>query len=364
MEIHTWPRKDTAFVVIHGAGAHRPFKRLDDFVRGFWQVLQGPNPNVQWRHKLQRHEGWIESYVSLAVEGKPALDFYEYYWDCYMDHEINLVDVIRWFDLVSSGAKKFYRAKPEDRGPRAGEYLKLLGPVGRLLGGLYRLRITRIPVLGTSLTLFLNRLSRRVVELAGDVVIYVEADVRSQNYAIRQKVLRGAVEELKLLLEAGRYDQVIVAGHSLGSLISYDALNRITLDVNAGGGIPLKEAQKIAGLVTFGSPLDKVAFFFHQHTRDQEYVRRQILAHLHAFKRRLPPGKQNPVSIDNPIQHRMDQIQWLNFYHPRDPVSDSLVAYQVDRNIACDAPVRGTAQAHEAYWTWDGMYEAIGEAFF
>jgi hypothetical protein len=422
MKVNTWPERSTAFVVIHGAGAHRPFETLDKFVRGFRTVLPDPDGDldVSWRHKLQRHgriydvqaaseteplqtalaslgrlfkgsgakqtpeasskggEQWIENYVSVAPEGRSRLDFYEYYWDCYMDHEIDLEDVIRWLRTVSDGAKQFYSDRRDlaqqhedtasdlfkDGDFRAGGYFRLLGPVGWFLSSLQTLRIARIPILSQIITLLLRRVSRLLVEMMGDVVIYTDADVRSRNYTIRQQLLGGAVEELRLLLERDEYDQIIVVGHSLGSLIAYDALNRIVLEMNAQGGIHPDRAQKLAGLVTFGSPLDKVAFFFREHTRPEEYIRRQVLAHLHSFKSGALPGDQNPVPIANPVELHLDQAQWLNFYHAQDPVSGHLDAYAVDKNILIDQKVRGSAEAHAVYWTSNQMYQEIAAGFF
>ncbi|MFQ5792515.1 MAG: hypothetical protein ACE5JI_18750, partial [Acidobacteriota bacterium] len=365
-----WPKKNTAFVVIHGAGPRRPFQTLDSFVRGFWEVLKEQNQasKVRWQHKLQRHKDWIENYISLAPEGKPTLDFYEYYWDCYMVHEITIEDVIDWLNKASAGARRFYAKMPElakeyeelgvdlfkDGEFRSGGYLTLLGWVGRVLRVL---PLVRIPIVGSLIKPLLKWVSKFIVNLLGDVVIYTTADVRSRNYEIRQKVLRGAVEELRLLLENDYYEQIIVVGHSLGSVIAYDALNRITHDMSAEGGISPELAPKIAGLVTFGSPLDKIAFFFREHTADEEYVRRQILAHFHGFKSLPLPGddepspynrrakpyrqrgegpSQEPRPIENPIEPYLDKARWLNFYHLQDPISGALDAYKVDRYIRCE----------------------------
>ncbi len=163
------------------------------------------------------------------------------------------------------------------------------------------------------------------------------------------------------MLEREHYEQIIVVGHSLGTVIAYDALNRITLDVNAEGGISSDQAQKITGLVTFGSPLDKVAFFFQQHAPAEAHVRRQILSHLHAFKSLKPSGGQEPLPIDDPVTHHLDHTRWLNFYHLKDAVSGKLDAYEVDRDVRCDVEAKGQSEAHESYWTFDRMYEIIGE---
>jgi pimeloyl-ACP methyl ester carboxylesterase len=375
-----WPKRNTAFVVIHGAGAHRPFATLDKFARGFRNVLKRSNRDldVWWRHGLQRHEDWIEHYVSLEPEGKARLDFFEYYWDCYMDHQVDISEVRKWLDQVSESAGKFYAARPDlskkheqsgsdlfqDGEFKVGGYFLLLGWAGRILRSLQRLGIARIPVISTAITWLLNWGSNLMAKMMGDVVIYTTADVRSGNYAIRQNLLAGAVETLRFLLDREDYDQIVVVGHSLGSVIAYDALNRIVLDMNAQGGIGQDKAQKIAGLVTCGSPLDKVAFFFREHTRDEEFVRQQVLAHLHGFRRRPFPGEDVRIDIWNPIQRHLDKARWLNFYHLKDPVSGHLDAYDVDRNILCDVPAEGAAEAHSAYWTCDQMYQEIGAEFF
>jgi len=380
-----WPKKNTAFVVIHGAGPHRSFETLDAFVRGFWNVLREQNPGlaIRWQHKLQRHKDWIENYISLAPEGMPTLDFYEYYWDCYMDHEIDVGDVIRWLKKASDGAQRFYRDMPElarkyeDMGVdlfkdgefKSGGYLILFGWLGQVLRLLQLVRIATLPVLDQVIRFLVGLVSKLVVGFLGDLVIYTEADARSRNYAIRQKVLGGAVEELRLLLENDYYEQIVVVGHSLGSLIAYDALNRINHLMNAfdpkaevGTGPDL--APKIIGLVTFGSPLDKSAFFFREHTRDEEYVRRQILAHFHGFKSLALTGYQEPISIDNPIKPYLDNTRWLNFYHLQDPVSGSLDAYKVDRNILCQKEAQRPDKAHSAYWDDYQMYKHIADELF
>jgi pimeloyl-ACP methyl ester carboxylesterase len=375
-----WPKRNTAFVIIHGSGSHRPFEALDKFARGFWNVLRDSNPALEcsWQHRLLRRRDWVEHYVSLAPEGQPKLDLFEYYWDCYVDRQIGLRHVIEWLEQVSNSAKRFYATRPElalahqkkgsdlfqDGDFKVGGYFIHFGWVGRTLRWLQRVGIARIPIVSTVIAVLLQHLSSQMADLMGDAVVYTTADARSKNYAIRQRMLDGAVEEVGLLSERDDYDQIILVGHSLGSLIAYDALNRIIEDMNTGNGIRPQHAHKLVGLVTFGSPLDKVAFFFRDHTRADEFVRRQILAHQHGFRRRPFPGEENLISIDSPMKHRLNGTRWLNFYHLEDPVSGHLDAYDVNENILCDAPVKGAMEAHRVYWTYDAMFQTIGARFF
>jgi hypothetical protein len=154
-----WPKQNTAFVVIHGAGSHRPFATLDRFVRGFRHVLKRSNRGLDlwWHHELQPHEKWVEHYISLTPQGKPKLDFYEYYWDCYMDHEVDISEVRKWLNQVSESASEFYRERPElskqhersgsdlfkDGDFQAGGYFILLGWAGRILRMLQRVGVAR-----------------------------------------------------------------------------------------------------------------------------------------------------------------------------------------------------------------------------
>lgn len=375
-----WPEKDTAFIVIHGAGSHRPFEALDRFVRGFRHVLKVSNPGLDrwWRHELERRPTSIQHSISVTPDGRPKLAFYEYYWDCYVDREIALPEIIKWLYQVSDSAKRFYREHQDlarehqeqgselfkDGDFRVGGYFVPLGWVGWVLRALLRIGFARIPVLSMAIAVVLRRVTKLIAELMGDVVIFTTADARSRNHDTRERLLKGAVEELRPLLETDDYEQVIVVGHSLGSLIAYDALNRIIVDMNAEGGIRPQNGHKITGMVTLGSPLDKAAFYFREHTGDHEFVRRQILRHVHGFKGAPYLEDESPISIDSPIQANLEEAQWLNFYHLQDPVSGHLDAYQVDKNILCEEQVEGPAEAHRMYWTYDRVYEEIGAAFF
>ena len=59
--------------------------------------------------------------------------------------------------------------------------------------------------------------------------------------------------------------KIIIVGHSLGSVIAFDTLNRITHAANIDQE-KWRSVGKIEGLITFGSPLDKLAFSFREHT--------------------------------------------------------------------------------------------------
>lgn len=372
-----WPEANTAFLLIHGAGPHRPFETIDRFARGLWSVLkdQDPGLNIRWQHRLQRHEDWIENFISLSRDDKATIDFYEYYWDCYMVRDITTKEVMEWLDKASAGAREFYAKMPdlakgyEKLGVDLFTYEEFKLPRYRMLLSLFgRLRwlilLARVSPFGALIDPFYQMGSKYIIKLLGDVVIYTTSDVRSKNYEIRQKILSGAVEELRLLLNNHNYKRIIVVGHSIGSVIAYDALNRIAQDMGTEGSMSSNVAHKISGLVTFGSPLDWIAFFFQENTPHENFVQRQILAHFHGFKRRVPIIDQEPIAIENPIGHPLDRVKWLNFYHLKDRIGGALNTYEVSQNTICEKDVKGLGEAHDCYWTLDQVYRGIARQFF
>jgi pimeloyl-ACP methyl ester carboxylesterase len=227
---------------------------------------------------------------------------------------------------------------------------------------------------------------------ATDTAIFCLHDQRSSYYEIREKVLKGAVDELIALLKdkdiEGNelYQQIIVVGHSLGAVIAYDAFNRIARDISAPKSplrINVALVQKVKGLVTFGSFLDVVAFFFQAHVPDLDKPRgikawlakvvlffkehvpspikrvlpclfwkkgrvhaypinmeKQITDQRHAFKKKLPA-----TYGVNPVQYQLlKDVRWLNLYHPDDFISNcELIAYEFDpgdAQVKCDTPIK------------------------
>jgi hypothetical protein len=407
-----WPKERTAFLVIHGIGEQNPFETLDAFVRGFFRVLNEIYPNKiiikhytkprfkdsefilekdEFKDKLKLKSGeleWVENFISLVNvdQAESPIDFYEYYWAYRMEGVIAFPELIDWLIKTSDGARKFY-AKNEDivkeyeeKGDNAFRkgkfksrwYLKHLGWFMRLVTSpIFFKPISKIPYVGSIFKflspvaqIFLSKAKKLFVDYMGDVAIYTTTDVKSKHYNVRKSILDDSLKEVKTLIDDERYKKIVIAGHSLGSVIAFDTLNR----VNHAFNIQPEEwryARKIEGLITFGSPLDKIAFFFREHTQKEQYIRRQILAHFHCFKSRKLSLEGNEVEIDNPIERLLDDIKWINFWDEKDPVSGHLDFYIVDDNIPL-AMKEKYGVAHNAYWDNeknDGMYAKICEYF-
>ncbi len=64
-----WPKKRTAFLVIHGIGEQNPFETLDFFVTNFLKVLIKKNHGkaISVKHEIKPRNGWIERIMSLGL---------------------------------------------------------------------------------------------------------------------------------------------------------------------------------------------------------------------------------------------------------------------------------------------------------
>jgi hypothetical protein len=210
-----------------------------------------------------------------------------------------------------------------------------------------------------------------LAEFVGDVAVYVNADAKARNYAVRRAILNQAVAAITRILKdkVKGYNRVIVAGHSLGSVIAYDSLNELLNRCEQGtaldhasyatpdqiAGIQPAAAEthrsdldKIKGLVTFGSPLDKVHYFFRDFVPDSQSIRSQILALLHSF-RTLGPGRDYGIYRLQPyIADQLGNVMWLNAWSKKDPVSGMLhfFAPVIRRQFDYLIPI----YAHLSYW--------------
>ena len=373
-----WPSKRTAIVIIHGIGQQSPFETLDPFVQSFWNVLetQHPGRTVTGSHRVAKRDDWVENYVSLSLEGSDiSLDFYEYYWAYQMEREISFPEIVEWLVRTSEGARDFYddnralAAKYEGQGPfsdgRFAErwYLKQFGWPLRIVSLLYPLvDLSAIPVIGKLVHALSTKAGGVIVDYIGDIAIYTTTDEKSKHYAVRRRILDALVGQLKLLLPA--YDSVVLAGHSLGSVIAFDALNRVNVHMNAGL-MDHHFSDRIAGLVTFGSPLDKIAFFFRERTLKQYWIRRQVLSHFHGYRHRDLDLDDSGRPLSNPIAPLLDAgSKWINFWDPHDHVSGPLDFYAVDENIQYDHGQTQLDRAHGAYFANPQMFEHIIRTFF
>jgi hypothetical protein len=171
---------------------------------------------------------------------------------------------------------------------------------------------------------FLIALSAKIrtllIEYAGDVAIYVTPNKLDRFDEVRTKIkqtVRDVASAIYLAREPGNkqflYEQVAVVGHSLGSVIAYDTLNRLMLDDWLGNN-HLGIANRTNSFVTFGSPLDKTAFVFTIQGTETYHVRERLAATVQPLIESYP---------------KFRKFRWINVYSRNDVFSGRLLFYDL-----------------------------------
>jgi hypothetical protein len=196
-----------------------------------------------------------------------------------------------------------------------------------------------------------------LVQYVGDVAIYVMPykldafnDLRKEIKDVVYKVAH-AVYALKDKSGLLVYDRVIVLGHSLGSVIAYDGLNRLILEDGAAAADQvLHVVDRTPLFLTFGSPLDKTAFIFgaqgHGTTEAREFLAASVQPLIQSYDYR-------PES-------------WINIYSPWDIISGYLDLYDLPGttnsrrvNNLKDPEATTLLMAHTEYWNDDLLVRTL-----
>jgi len=224
-----------------------------------------------------------------------------------------------------------------------------LGALWRALWGLLSEPSFRTLLLLLALGGYLRWL---LVTYVGDIALYVTSDQKSAYYRTREEIKEACTALLQDLLTRDAYNAVFLAGHSLGSVIAYDCLNQLSREARSGVVLPL---EKLRGLLTFGSPLDKVVYFFRQQVGEERAVRAQLLSYLHATRRHRAGRDYGPYLFE-PYTRDFDGLHWVNLYSAADLISSPLDFYQVE--VQHDMGYWNPFTAHNAYWQ-DGRFYTL-----
>ncbi len=447
-----WVTENTAFLIIHGIGNQNPLETLDSFGRGFIHAyadeLGCPISAFVVTHEVAVKPDlvggvWFDNFVRISKSGEEAhIDLYEYYWANQTQDKASLHQIQVWVSDVVRQAKKFYEEnvtmeanaadrkfakKSSEKDPLTNQskvkfqgfrykFFLLLVALALPLFNLF-LKSPRwiakknIPVISWIADLVAGwwdeTISAQFANVVGDIVVYNTSDAKSSLYEIRKNILAGAVASVRYLIEAPKnesgppYSRVILAGHSLGTQIAYDAINRINHLINfeaiAGirkdgvlldaSGKPNSENKQISsilcGLVTFGSPLDKIAFFLREHIHRENSIMLQIINDYHSFRQRdwynISNGRDLDIKVEKTIARLFEDIPWRNYFDKRDYVSGSLDFYDGVLNIDCNYssnPIKKMRNGvlktytsgrfsftHSWYWDNEAMFKDIIENF-
>lgn len=190
-----------------------------------------------------------------------------------------------------------------------------------------------------------------MVQFPGDVAAYVATHTLDRFSDIRSRIKKTVLQHLQAVYEAPEgYEAVVVAGHSLGSVVAYDALNALMVG-DALGTTDLRVVRRTRLLLTFGSPLDKTAFIFAAQGRRTTAIREAAAASLQPLILHYSPYRT---------------IKWINIHAKRDIVSGPLNFYDVP-DTPCppgvinlvDADALVPLVAHVEYWKNPLLFQTL-----
>jgi len=202
-----------------------------------------------------------------------------------------------------------------------------------------------------------------LIEYAGDVAAYISPfkdskfdSIRTEIQAIGLNVAR-VIYGFDAVAGVPHYRRIVVAGHSLGSVLAYDTLNAIlNTDLTSPAPGSRKTVERTTHLITFGSPLDKTAFLFrNQSNHIADPIREQMAA-----------GFQPLIRSYDPFRKR---LKWINLWSKMDIISGELNYYDVvpeDDPLHVDNKQDPDAHtflaAHVQYWNGKLLAETLYEA--
>ncbi|WP_343759360.1 hypothetical protein [Deinococcus depolymerans] len=144
----------------------------------------------------------------------------------------------------------------------------------------------------------------------GDVVQWATYQETDEGFKVRKAILDTSSDVFRYVLRIpgsdGQknndppYDRVIVMAHSLGSVIAHDTLLALKRDHSA-------KLDQINDFITYGSPIDKFAYFFQAlQGQSPRYVKT-----IHQLRGDLFEGRGQPLI-------------WQNFYEEGDPIGGTV----------------------------------------
>jgi len=216
-----------AVVIIHGIGEQRPMQTLRSFTLGVLNLSETdvhgkpafynkPDPNAEG-FEVRRYR---------VFKGRVDSDYIEFYWQHHMP-------IAAWRFLLSWLWLMMQR--PAAAMPRRFVFLwwiswitvmsfifaALVGFAAWMFG--VPSPLPTVPTLTGAAAIIIGAVGFTVRSFVGDAAIYLNPHPRTVE--ARNKIREAGVTLIERLLKDGRYDRIIIVGHSLGSVIGYDILN-------------------------------------------------------------------------------------------------------------------------------------------
>lgn len=217
--------KRKAVVLIHGIGEQRPIETLRGFVKGIAHKLRKQKNETLFWEKPDPAYGNYETRKMTLLDHKDnsKTDFFEFYWA----HRMRNTN----FSHIRDWLKRVLFCSPSKVSKRLRSvfyfiWLLILLSILIIAYSVYTYGIadfySRVAtyISGAVSILILGFLSTYLYGFLGDAGRYL--DPLPSNIAEREAIRREGVTLLQNLQDSGRYDRIVLIGHSLGSVIAYD----------------------------------------------------------------------------------------------------------------------------------------------
>lgn len=202
---------------------------------------------------------------------------------------------------------------------------------------------------------------RFLVQALGDVAAYVSTHKLDRFNELRAKVK----QEVRTVAEAiydedvdgTPYEGVYIVGHSLGSAVAYDALNGLIFaDTQDDGGKPRDVLGRTKLLLTFGSPLAKLAFMYGTQRRKTTETREAMAAAVQPLIQSYDNRTMDWVNVRSPSDVIAGHLgEWFDQEESKAPKDARRV---VDVR---DVHVRTPLMAHNEYWRTPTVWRILRE---
>jgi hypothetical protein len=302
---------------------------------------RGEEDAANLRDRTARLVGLYEQFQGPSARGRFRGSFAEF--ERFIEHELRNGERAEQATAEVTGLAREWR-RDNDRH----EWLRLFGIVTVLAGGLGLLGMLSVAVLKalasarailpqwfpsmpldpfqpsfgalmTGLSVLISAIGLKgfLEDYVGDVQQYAAYEETDKLYLRRRAVLESAERQLRHVLADPSCERVVVVAHSLGTAVAVDTLLELSRSNRASGTddplegpIPL---YKIEHLITYGSPVDKINYFFAVvQSRSASYE--QLAEDLRGDIGTPPFSKVG----------RQPHLHWINFWDKGDIISGSL----------------------------------------
>lgn len=222
-----------AVVLIHGVGEQVPMDTLRGFVRAVWTtnpgIIQPGKPTGVWSKPDEISQNYELRRLTTAENVRnQRTDFFEFYWaDLMQDTELShvwawaRVLLFRWPSRIPAQLRGLWCL------------LVLLGlavVTAWLNSSFGWFAVPYEDTIKFGGGLLWAGLSWFLIHFAGDAARYLH--VAPANIESRRKIRDAGIQLLENLEKSGKYDRIILVGHSLGTVIGYDILTLLWTKYN------------------------------------------------------------------------------------------------------------------------------------